>query len=359
MAGQFTPSGPFSRQTWQAIENIPGAILGKTREALRYLGTEKASQDYTRLLRGLPAAAAPAPSRQSGFIGPTQDIYEQPGVGYFDRRSGRFLGRGSTGSQTPVVSGVGPGGQVDRTQSDQYRAALSQYAQTPEGQFQRWFSPEMDPYFGAASRGKGAPKTVEEALTLASGKGVPAGTGIATKYRAESALGQGNIEEIIDAMGYKGTPMEQWARSNQMLAFREFNKRFPAGSPTQGPEAGTLQPAEALKGVTKAWDTAATETPGFVQGFDSTSARTPGFVPGGFDYSSALTASPELKPFTLPGGAFTQGRNVSAPYDPAQAQAAFKINPQNWASQNFPSLNVAAEEFLKNLGAGGSWGQQK
>ena len=29
----------------------------------------------------------------------TQDIYEQPGVGYFDRRSGRFLGRGSSGQQ--------------------------------------------------------------------------------------------------------------------------------------------------------------------------------------------------------------------------------------------------------------------
>ena len=186
------------------------------------------------------------------------------------------------------------------------------------------------------------------------------------------------MDEVVSALTYGKSGKEAenltaWAKANPMLAYREYNKRFPSGAPTQGPEAGTLQPAEALKGMTKTWDTAATETPGFVQGFDSTSARTPGFVPGfdstsartpgfvpgGFDYSSALTASPELKPFTLPGGAFTQGRNVSAPYDVAQAQAAFKINPQNWASQNFPSLNVAAEEFLKNLGAGGSWGQQK
>ena len=29
--------------------------------------------------------------------------------------------------------------------------------------------------------------------------------------------------------------MEQWAKANPMLAFREFNKKFPAGAPTQGP----------------------------------------------------------------------------------------------------------------------------
>ncbi|MFZ9617842.1 MAG: hypothetical protein ACO29Y_05960 [Holophagaceae bacterium] len=134
--------------------------------------------------------------------------------------------------------------------SDEARALTSQYAPkpfplTPEGQFGRYFGgSEMDQYFGAASRGKGAPKTAEEALTLASGKGTPEGVGIATKYRAESAMGRGNMDEIVAAMGYKGSPMEQWARNNPMLAFREYNKKFPAGELTTGPTTAALQPSE-------------------------------------------------------------------------------------------------------------------
>ena len=123
-------------------------------------------------------------------------------------------------------------------------APVKTYEATPQGQFDRYFgSPEMDQYFGAASRGKGAPKTAEAALELASGKGVPEGTGIATKYRAESAMGRGNIDEIVEAMGYKGSPMEQWARANPMLAFRQYNKKFPAGEPTIGPTPAALQPS--------------------------------------------------------------------------------------------------------------------
>ena len=119
------------------------------------------------------------------------------------------------------------------------------FAMTSEGQFDRYFkTPEMDQYFGAGSRGKGAPKTAEAALELASGKGVPEGTGIATKYRAESAMGRGNIDEIVEAMGYKGSPMEQWARANPMLAFRQYNKKFPAGEPTIGPTPAALQASE-------------------------------------------------------------------------------------------------------------------
>jgi hypothetical protein len=124
-------------------------------------------------------------------------------------------------------------------------APVKTYEATPQGQFDRYFgSPEMDQYFGAASRGKGAPKTAEAALELASGKGVPEGTDIASKYRAESAMGRGNMDEIVEAMGYKGSPMEQWARANPMLAFRQYNKKFPAGEPTMGPAPGALQASE-------------------------------------------------------------------------------------------------------------------
>ena len=87
-----------------------------------------------------PAAAATMPA-SVGFVGPTQDVYEQPGVGFFDRRSGRFLSAGSpsTPPATPVVTSAGvvqhgavvmgltPSGTVDRTQSDEYKSQLAQY----------------------------------------------------------------------------------------------------------------------------------------------------------------------------------------------------------------------------------------
>jgi len=119
------------------------------------------------------------------------------------------------------------------------------FAMTSEGQFDRYFkTPEMDQYFGAESRGKGAPADAAAMDKLASGKGVPEGTGIASKYRAESAMGRGNMDEIVEAMGYKGSPMETWARANPMLAFREYNKKFPAGEPTIGPTPAALQASE-------------------------------------------------------------------------------------------------------------------
>ena len=149
------------------------------------------------------------------------------------------------------------------------------FAMTPEGQFDRYFNnPEMDQYFGASSRGKGAPKTAEAALDLASGKGVPEGTDIATKYRAESAMGRGNMDEIVEAMGYKGSPMEQWARANPMLAFREYNKKFPAGQPTIGPTPAALQASEGP--MTAFGQEVKTFFPGAEPGADMDTARLEG-----------------------------------------------------------------------------------
>lgn len=158
-----------------------------------------------------------------------------------------------------IVTGTQDGVTPDRRQSDQYRAAVGQQAPaapafplTPQGQFDRYFkSGEMDQYFGSASRGKGAPANLEAMQQLASQKQAPFGQGapsLATYYRAQSATGRGDMDEIVNAMGYKGTPMETWARSNPMLAFREYNKKFPAGQPTQGPSDQAI--GQALKGGT-------------------------------------------------------------------------------------------------------------
>lgn len=98
----------------------------------QYLGSEKASQDYTNLLRGqLPNVGRVATAElNTGFIGPQRDIYEQPGVGYFDRRSGRFLGQAPSAPQLPVVGSVAPGqgsAPIVQSSDDAYRQLLSQY----------------------------------------------------------------------------------------------------------------------------------------------------------------------------------------------------------------------------------------
>ena len=207
-------------------------------------------QFLQNLARGAKAAVAPSTGyedwlnapvlpRKPGDMGPKQDIYEQPGVGFFNRTTGDFLGRGSRpgqppvpGGNTPLVSGLDSSGAVDRAKSDLYK----QYAQTPEGQFERYFqTQEMAPYFGTSFQGKGAPTSTQAMLNLAAQAAAPTTAPLASFYAAQSATGRGSMDEIVSAMGYKGTPMEQWAKANPMLAYREFNAKFPAGQLTQGP----------------------------------------------------------------------------------------------------------------------------
>jgi hypothetical protein len=134
--------------------------------------------------------------------------------------------------QQGLVFGLDKNRNVDRRKSDVYK----QYAQTPEGQFERYFkTQEMAPYFGTSFQGTGAPTSAQAMIDLASQVAAPTTAPLASFYAAQSATGRGSMDEIISAMGYKGTPMEQWAKSNPMLAFREYNKKFPAGAPTQGP----------------------------------------------------------------------------------------------------------------------------
>lgn len=219
-------------------------------------------------------------------------------------------GAGFSGQSTPVIFGTRDGMTPDRTQSDLYK----QYALNPQGQFDRYFGTgEMDRYFGAASRATGAPKDVAAMEALAGQTKAPSDVPLATYYRAQSAEGRGNMDQIIAAMGYKG-PMAEWARANPMLAQREYAK-----SGKQSQLLGT------------------TGQPGATDYFS-----------GGFDTSSLAGTDPIMKPFELPGGAMTQGQAVSAPYFQANALAAAKTNPQNAASQM--PVGDRAEDFLKNLG---------
>jgi hypothetical protein len=122
--------------------------------------------------------------------------------------------------------------------------------------------------------------------------------GLKDYYAAQQEVGERNIGEITSALGYqKGSPMEQWARQHQGLAMEVFNKKFPAGAPTQGPGDEAIRAA----------------------------------ISGGKFYPSEGSPSPVTKPpeFGTPANAvpappMQQGRAVSAPYDKAQAMAAQK-----------------------------------
>ena len=138
----------------------------------------------------------------------------------------------------PVVYGGDGFGGVDRRQSDVYK----QYAMTPEGQFQRYFGTgEMDPFFGATSRGGVSPKTAAEMMTLASKPSAPMEAPLATYYRAQSAAGRAEMPAMLEELGYaKGTPLAAWAEANPMLARRLYEKQLAKKPATPSPEIAEL-----------------------------------------------------------------------------------------------------------------------
>lgn len=300
------------------------------------------------------------------------------------RSTAAAIGAGP-GPTEPITTGLDRGGNIDRRQSDQYRAAMGQQAPqypsfplTPQGQFERYFSsgsPEMDRYFGAASRGAGAPKSLEEMNALASQQKAPLTSPLSTYYRAQSAVGRGNMDEIVDAMGYKGTPMEQWAKANPMLAQREYSKKFPGGRSTSPFPAGSV--ANLNVPVEGAF-AAGPLTPGAPEARQEGMAFPgPGFLPGakpfgmpalvqtgapapssfqGMDTSQLYgKGAPNLAAFTQPGGAMTQGLNVSAPFQQASNIASLYTNPQNAAGigemeRSDKDLQSRIQSFLSKPG---------
>jgi hypothetical protein len=249
--------------------------------------------------------------------GPTRDIYEQPGVGYFDRSSGRFLGRGSSsGIQGADIGGDGRG--------EQYRQQLSQYApkafpMTAEGQQERYFgTPEMNYVFGAQT-GKG-PKTAEEMSALASQEKAPTTSSLSDYYRAQSAMGRVNQADI-QAMYADRPDLQKWAAANPMLAQREFIKQ--QGGPTMAPDGQTVMGDLGSRAQSEGGYTMEA------------------FNPTGF--SGAANAVPA--PWN------TQGQAVSAPYTEAMSKAFDKTNPMNLVSQQpiemDNDLGVRIQNFLK------------
>jgi len=204
---QFTPTGPFSRQTWKTVENAPGQLLGQLGRLGDYLGSTQAARDYTDLLQGrLPVIGRPAAAAQFGPPVPK---------GLTDRGTPplpRDLPRRITSPNTTFQNA-----------DDEYNRLKAQFGGTTG----------VSQLAGMTSLPTG--------FTPTGGKQA---AGLKDYYAAQQEVGERNIGEIIGGLEYqKGSPMEQWAKANPMLAMREYNKKFPAGEATQGPSDDAIRAA--------------------------------------------------------------------------------------------------------------------
>jgi len=157
------------------------------------------------------------------------------------QRPGEFYGPGFGPSK--IVTGTADGVTPDRSQSDMYRQyAPKPFPMTPEGQFERYFkTPEMDQYFGAASRGEGAPKDVAGMEALAGQVTAPQDVPLSAYYRAQSAAGRANMPKITQELEYaEGSPLAKWAAANPMLAQRLYAKKQAGGSTGLAPDEQTV-----------------------------------------------------------------------------------------------------------------------
>ena len=168
--------------------------------------------------------------------------------------------------------------------------------------------------------------------------------GLEDYYSAQRAVGSRNIGEITGALAasdpryQKGGTLERWAIANPMLAMREFNKKFPAGAPTQGPSDEAIRAAMG----------GGTYFPS--EGSPSPIANPPSLA-GQSSFSTVANSVPAPPP--------QQGAAVSAPYAEATAKALEKTA----GATGMPNLETTAKppvlnrigDFLQKTGLGSAF----
>jgi hypothetical protein len=77
-------------------------------------------------------------------------------------------------------------------------------------------------------------------LSLAQQSSAPKDAKLADYYEAQRGVGIGSMNEILEGLASvdqryaEGGDLRKWAEANQGLALREYNKRFPGGTPSAG-----------------------------------------------------------------------------------------------------------------------------
>jgi hypothetical protein len=143
-----------------------------------------------------------------------------------------LFAKSRTLGSTPVPSGRGAT-PVVQAADEEYKALLSQYGGT------------------SGVQQLAGMQSLPTGFTPTGGKQA---ANLEDYYAAQRAVGAKNIGEITGALAasdpryQKGGTLERWAIANPDLAMREFNKKFPAGAPTQGTGQFVADPA--LQGTT-------------------------------------------------------------------------------------------------------------
>lgn len=203
------------------------------------------------------------------------------------------------GSRTPITS---PNTTFQRA-DEEYKTLLSQYGGT------------------SGVQQLAGMQSLPTGFTPTGGKQA---AGLEDYYAAQRAVGAKNIGEITGALAasdpryQKGGTLERWAIANPMLAMREFNKKFPAGAPTQGPSDEAIRAAMG----------GGTYFPS--EGSPSPVANAPTLA-GQTSFSNVANA--------VPAPPQQQGAAVSAPYAEANAQAAEKTA----GATGMPNLETTAK----------------
>jgi hypothetical protein len=185
-------------------------------------------------------------------------------------------------------------------------------------------------------------------MALGQQQTAPKDAKLADYYTAQRAVGIGSMGEILEGLAsvddrYKeGGDLRKWAEANQGLALREYNKRFPGGTPGQGtgeltaPNIDAANPTAGEKALMDAkyalyGDPAEASAPGKyvpddrVIGMNAQGRRTVGEGAYGFDpaFDSAVPVTEVLRgaPLTASGDpteALAPGANR-----PGQPQAGY------------------------------------
>ena len=289
---QFTPTGPFSRQAWKAVENAPSQFLGQLGQLGGYLGSPQAAKDYTGLLQGrLPAIGRPA-AAQFGPPVPTN----------LTDRSG-----GGTPPPAPVLPSPATSPNTTYQAADEeYRNLLAQYGGAP-GISQLAGMTSLPTGFTPIGASKQA--------------------SLKDYYAAQALQGNANLGTITSALtqgmqGAEASNMAAWAKANPGLAQQAYAKM----SAGQGAAPGGRDIGSFIGNVNQY---------------------------AGPSQASSDEAAFGTPANTTPAPWNTQGQAVSAPYTEANQKAAEKTSGGGMPALNTtsgqPSTWDKAAKFLNEI----------
>ena len=210
----FTPTGPFSRQTWRNIESLPGQALNALGQIGSYLGSPKAAQDYTNLLRGsVPGRVGSIPPSANGKSYRRAELELAEAA----RAGGGGGGGGNAGYSVTNFRPIGG--------TPEERAFASEKARVAQLTAQ---DPELQRYEAARLKAV-APGATPEQVQSAEDIGMQMWAKANPKLAAKVKPGQSGYEAI------QGTLAGNMARAGQGFGMAEQLVPTPQGFPTQVP----------------------------------------------------------------------------------------------------------------------------